>query len=67
MKLSENTHEVTLKIKHALLAWWPRRRYITGQESSIFASATHLPTVVLEYILTFRIPSISPIDSQKFK
>jgi len=65
MSLTEDITEVALKIKHALLARLPRRRYITGRESSFFAFATHLPTFVIDAVMARRIPLLSPCNNKK--
>ena len=63
--MTKDVREVALKIKHALLAQLPRRRYITGGKSSFIAFLTHLPTVVIDFYFSSREPLLSPSNSKK--
>ena len=65
MSLTKDVREVALKIKHALLARLPRRRYITGRESLFFAFASHLPTIVIDFVMSRRVPLLSPSNAKK--
>ena len=52
---TEDITEVSGKIKHALFAKFPRRRYITGNECYIWAWISHLPTIVGDYMRPSRL------------
>eukprot|EP00111_Clytia_hemisphaerica_P018118 TCONS_00053610-protein len=62
---SENIIEVALVIKHALLAKFPRRRYITGVNCGLAAFATHLPTVLGDFFMALSVPLLRPIKTPK--
>ena len=60
MKLTDDVGEVSSRVKHALLAAFPRRRYVTGRESTTYTMISHLPTLVIDWIITSKVKLIGP-------
>uniref|UniRef100_A0A7M5WXH0 Uncharacterized protein n=1 Tax=Clytia hemisphaerica TaxID=252671 RepID=A0A7M5WXH0_9CNID len=60
IKYGDDISEVSGKIRHAMLARFPRRRYIVGKDSIVFAIITHLPTVVGDWIFSNMAPLLRP-------
>ena len=52
IKITKDVGEVSSRIKHALLAMFPRRRYVTGIDSKVYVLLTHLPTVISDFVIT---------------
>lgn len=61
IKITQDVSEVTGRIKHALLARYPRRRYVTGYDSTSAVFMTHLPTVAVDWLISSRAKSLRPI------
>ena len=60
MGVTQDVSEVTGKIKHALLARYPRRRYVTGIDSNLAVFLTHLPTMFVDFVVAVKTPILGP-------
>ncbi|XP_066931673.1 short-chain dehydrogenase/reductase family 9C member 7-like [Clytia hemisphaerica] len=65
IKITQNIGEVTKRIRHALLAKFPRRRYITGLDSKLYAIGSHLPTAFVDWIISCKIGILHPKTTTK--
>jgi len=61
LKITQDVSEVTGRIKHALLAQYPRRRYVTGHESTFAVFMTHLPTLAVDWLIARKSKSLGPM------
>lgn len=60
MGVTQDVSEVTGRIKHALLARFPRCRYVTGIDSNLAIFLTHLPTILVDFVVGLKTPILSP-------
>ena len=60
MKVTQDIADVPAKIKHALLARYPRRRYVTGNDGSFGVFLTHIPTMVVDLLVLKVTPVLGP-------
>ena len=60
LRITQDIREVSGKIKHAILARYPRRRYVTGRDGKASVLMSHTPTLVLDWFFSTNILLLGP-------